>query len=250
MGYVDKTRFSGSIYLGLPANFNDKIILRRINLIDTIPDFYNKNLNMVEVGCGNGATSLRLAEKFNKIDCLDISPLNQNDFENYKNKLHVHNCNFSIVNIENQNELKNKYDRLICFEVIEHFSDDSSVSKLFDMLKSGGKAAITVPNKWWIFETHGAKLPFLKWNRVPFFSWLPKPIHQKYANARIYTSSRIVKLLQNAGFIVKDVKYITAPMDVLKEGKLKDLLTNFLFKNNTTKIPIFSTSIFISAEKS
>lgn len=39
MGFVDKNRFSGSIYLGLPASFNDKIILRRINLIDTIPDF-------------------------------------------------------------------------------------------------------------------------------------------------------------------------------------------------------------------
>lgn len=211
--------------------------------------FYGNNLDLVEVGCGNGATSLRLADKFKSIDCLDISPLNQNDFETYKNKLNVKNCNFSIINIEEQNELKNKYDRLICFEVIEHFSDDKSVSKLFDMLKPGGKAAITVPNKWWIFETHGAKLPLLKWNRVPFFSWLPKPIHQKYANARIYTTNRIVKLLQNSGFVINNVKYITAPMDVLKEGKLKDTLTGSIFKNDTTTIPMFSTSIFISAEK-
>ncbi len=249
MGYVDKNRFDGDIYLGLPASFNDKIIIRRINLINQIQNFYDKDLDLVEVGCGNGATLLRVTDKFNSAIGYDISPLNQPEFENNKKVLNITNASFKLMDIEKQSNIKNQFDRLICFEVIEHLADDKNISKLFDMLKPGGKAAISVPNKWWVFETHGAKLPLLKWNRVPLFSWLPKPIHERYSNARIYTKNRIIKLFTNAGFQIKDVKYVTAPMDVLSEGKLKDFLTSTIFKEDTTSIPMFSTSIFLHVEK-
>ena len=59
-------------------------------------------------------------------------------------------------------------DRLISFEVIEHLPGEEGVANYSKSLKMGGIAAISVPNKWWIFETHGAKLPLLPWNRVPF----------------------------------------------------------------------------------
>ena len=249
MGFVDKNRFSEEIYLGLPANFNDKIITRRINIINSIENFYDTKLNCAEIGCGNGATAIRLANYFNSIDCYDIFENNKNEFEKNAQALNVTNCSFLQSDIEKDTITHEKYDRLICFEVIEHFKDDNSVTNLYKMIKKGGKAVISVPNKWWIFETHGAKLPLLPWNRVPFFSWLPKPIHEKFANARIYTKGRIVKLLKNAGFKIEEVKYVTAPMDVLKEGKLKEFLTSTIFKNDTTKIPFFSTSIFIYVSK-
>lgn len=249
MGHVDKNRFDNNIYLGLPANFNDKIITRRINLISNIKDFYGDNFICAEIGCGNGATALRLSKKFKQIDCYDIFEDNKVEFEKNAKNLSVTNCNFILSDVESDLIKDDYYDRIICFEVIEHFKDDKNVSKLYKMLKTGGKAIISVPNKWWIFETHGAKLPFLPWNRVPFFSWLPKPIHQKYANARIYTKQRIIKLLKQAGFKVESVKYITAPMDVLKEGKLKYFLTSTIFKNDITSIPFFSTSIFVYLTK-
>ena len=133
--------------------------------------------------------------------------------------------------------------------MIEHLKDENSVKFYYDILKDGGLAAITVPNKWWIFETHGASLPLLPWNRIPFFSWLPRIIHEKFANARIYTKKRIIKLLESAGFKIKSVEYITAPLDVLKEGKLKSFLIKNIFRGDTTKIPFLSTSIFIVGEK-
>ena len=117
------------------------------------------------------------------------------------------------------------------------------------MLNPGGLAAISVPNKWWVFETHGAKLPLLPWNRVPFFSWLPRVIHERYANARIYTVQRIIHLMRKHGFTVIDHTYITAPMDVLKEGKLKRFLVKNIFTGDTTKVPFLSTSIFVIAQK-
>ncbi len=48
---------------------------------------------------------------------------------------------------------------------------------------------------------------------------------------------------------LKVIEYITAPLDVLKEGKLKSFLLKNIFKGNTTKVPFLSTSIFIVVEK-
>ena len=106
------------------------------------------------------------------------------------------NCELKILDVVTTSSTE-KFDRIISFEVIEHLSNESGVQYYFDSLKDDGILAITVPNKWWIFETHGANLPLLPWNRVPFFSWLPKFIHERFANARIYTKKRIKKLLEN-----------------------------------------------------
>ncbi len=235
-------------YIGRPADFNDRIIQKRINLVRKIPNFVSKELDLVEIGCGNGASMLLLADGMKSCLGVELFEGNKEEFETLKKKLGISNCEFKIFNIE-KDKLNRKFDRLISFEVIEHLKDENSVKAYYDLLKDSGLAAITVPNKWWIFETHGASLPILPWNRVPFFSWLPRFIHEKFANARIYTKKRIIKLLESAGFKIKSAEYITAPLDVLKEGKLKSFLLEYIFKGNTTKIPLLSTSIFIVAEK-
>jgi 2-polyprenyl-3-methyl-5-hydroxy-6-metoxy-1,4-benzoquinol methylase len=136
---------------------------------------------------------------------------------------------------------------MVSFEVIEHLRSEDSIANYAASLVPGGMAVFSVPNKWWIFETHGARLPLLPWNRVPFFSWLPTPIHERFANARIYTRSRIVKLLEKHGFSVQSTAYVTAPLDVLPAGALKRFLQRWIFKGDTTRIPFFSTAIFVVA---
>ena len=49
------------LYLGRPADFTDKIITRRINLVKQIPNFCGKNYELLDIGCGNGASSFLLA---------------------------------------------------------------------------------------------------------------------------------------------------------------------------------------------
>lgn len=248
MTFVDRNLFVKGHYLGKPAEFTDRIILKRIALTEQIEGFCRKNLTLADVGCGNGASMFLLADKMQKCVGIEVFSTHQQAFEQMKVQTHATNCEFVVFDIEQQ-VYPEQFDRIICFEVIEHLADDRNIKALFEMLKSGGKAAISVPNKWWIFETHGAKLPFLPWNRVPFFSWLPRPIHERFANARIYTKQRISKLLESVGFEVEQMQYITAPMDVLKEGKLKDWLLDNIFTGNTTEIPFLSTSIFVSVRK-
>src|SRR5690606_1113880 len=125
---------------------------------------------------------------------IEMNDDHEEEFKRFKKQFQAENCEFNILNIEKTKPVK-QYDRIISFEVIEHLTSEDAVQFYYESLKPGGLMAISVPNKWWIFETHGAKLPLLPWNRVPFFSWLPTPIHEKWANARIYTRKRILRLL-------------------------------------------------------
>ena len=43
-------------YLGRPADFSDRIVERRINLVNGITGFTGKNLSLLDIGCGNGAS--------------------------------------------------------------------------------------------------------------------------------------------------------------------------------------------------
>jgi SAM-dependent methyltransferase len=244
---VDKKLFQDAHYLGKPADDVDKIISRRINVLERYPEFFDSNADLIEVGSGSGATITRLANRFKSALGIDIFDYAE-AYKQQQVKNHDTKSIFKKLDLE-QEPLPGLYDRLISFEVIEHLKSDDSISKYNELLKPGGIAAITVPNKWWIFETHGAKLPFLPWNRVPFFSWLPTTIHERYANARIYTRGRIVSLFEKHGFAVIDAVYITAPMDVLKEGKLKEILVKNVFGNDTTSSPFLATSVFVIARK-
>ena len=189
-----------------------------------------------------------LSQKMKYCLGLEITDDHLSEFNKFKEKNNLSNCECKIMDIE-KNDPPMQFDRIISFEVIEHLANEKGVAFYNKALRKGGLAAISVPNKWWIFETHGAKLPLLPWNRVPFFSWLPKRIHEKYANARIYTRKRITGLLEKHGFTILSAEYITAPMDVLKDGKLKRFLLKHIFNTDTTKIPFLSTSIMVVAKK-
>jgi len=61
---------------------------------------------------------------------------------------------------------------------------------------------------------------------------------KKFANARIYTKTRIRKLLESHGFEVLSFQYITTPLDHFPDGKIKDWLLKNVFTTITTKFPL------------
>jgi 2-polyprenyl-3-methyl-5-hydroxy-6-metoxy-1,4-benzoquinol methylase len=240
----------GGHYLGRPADATDRIISRRVNLVRAIDGFVSTDKTLLEIGCGNGATTLMLAPDMKSVLAIDIVDEYKQDILRQAAEKGLNNCAFMCVNIEDDGAaVSGTFDRIISFEVIEHLQHESSVAFFREKLADDGILAISVPNKWWIFETHGAKLPLLPWNRVPFFSWLPRPLHERWANARIYTKKRIERLLREHGFEILSSRYITAPMDVLPEGKFKRWVIRNFFANDTTQVPFKSTSIFVVARK-
>jgi 2-polyprenyl-3-methyl-5-hydroxy-6-metoxy-1,4-benzoquinol methylase len=245
---VDKTLFESEHYLGKPADNNDLLVWRRIDLVKAYPGFLDSTLDMVEIGCGNGNTAVPMAKHFKSVMGLEYASVHAQEFEALRAAQGAENAAFGVWDIMAK-PYEPAADRLVSFEVIEHLPSDDGVANYAKSLKVGGIAAISVPNKWWIFETHGAKLPLLPWNRVPFFSWLPRPLHERWAHARIYTKQRICSLLEQHGFEIEKVEYIMAPMDVIKWGPLQRFLRRWVFNSHTTKIPFKAVSILVFCKR-
>jgi 2-polyprenyl-3-methyl-5-hydroxy-6-metoxy-1,4-benzoquinol methylase len=236
--------------LGKPAEYNEYIVERRIQILRQMDGFLNPDKTLLDFGCGNGATMMLLAGSFRSCHGVDLSPGNERLFAREAAARGITNCSFSVEDLERLEVRGRSYDRIVCFEVLEHLRDDRAAARtMHRLLSQGGKAAVSVPNKWWIFETHGAHLPLLPWNRIPFFSWLPTPLHERFAKARIYTRKRIVHLLREAGFRTASAHHVTAPMDRVGWQPLQRLLRRTVFGSHTTRLPLLATSIMVLAEK-
>lgn len=246
MTKIDENLFRDEHYLGRPADLTDKIVSRRVELTRLIPNFLSKNYDLIEIGCGNGATISMIANELKSCLGTDINNDHELEFKQFNNA--YNNVSFQVLNIEKELPTK-QYDRLISFEVIEHLLEEKSVANFSKCLLDGGEAVISVPNKWWIFEIHGAKIPGYRTKRVPFLSWMPRFIHEPLANARIYSKPRIKRLMEDSGFEVKSMQYITAPLDVLKESAFKRFMLKYFFNSSTTHIPFMSVSILVHCVK-
>lgn len=246
MTKIDEKLFVDEHYLGRPADLGDKIVSRRVEMLRNVVGFTGKEHRLIEIGCGNGASIALLANDFGYLLGTDINNDHESDFRAFNAS--YTNVDFQVLNIEKELP-KEQYDRLISFEVIEHLLSEDSVAQFSKCLRSGGQAIISVPNRWWIFEIHGAKIPGFRTRRVPFLSWMPKWIHEPLANARIYSKSRITKLMEKSGFEVRSCQYVTAPLDVLKDGAFKRFMVKHFFGKNETKIPIMGVSVLVHAIK-
>ena len=108
MTRVDEKLFEGEHYLGRPADTTDKIISRRVELVKKIPGFCNKEMNLLEIGCGNGATLLLMADEMQ--NCLGVDVFDHTEqFKKIKAEKGINNCEVILKNIERE-ELNQQFD--------------------------------------------------------------------------------------------------------------------------------------------
>jgi len=234
---------------GKPADEKDLILLRRCRLARRVAP--PGGGVMLDLGCGNGAQTLLFSEDFSEIVGVDIINRHLLDFrERLRREARAERVLPVLYDGCRLPVRTASIDYVISFEVLEHVEDEGRVlSELARIVKPGGVLVMTVPNRWWVFETHGADLPLLPWNRVPFFGWLPRRIHDRYARARNYSRPEIVRKLSSAGFTVTQGVYVTAPMDVVRWTPLRNALRKTVFRGDDTGVPVLSTSIMIAARR-
>lgn len=236
---------------GKPADFDDFVLGRRFRLFQKYCAPVSDPV-VLDFGSGTGGMSHYFAPVSGRFVAMDV---NEAYLETLR-RSHQGTATESRVTTVCADAGRlpfedGEFDLVVSFEVIEHVPDEkAALREIFRVLKPGGQFFFTIPNKWWIFETHGANLPLLPWNRVPGFGWLPKAIHDKYALARNYTKPEIRHLLEAAGLIVGHLGYMTAPMDVLKKApRLQEFLRSTFFHGDETGVPILSTSLFAFGKK-
>ncbi len=234
---------------GIPASGGQLILHRRARLLKMLhPD---PGGLLLDFGCGNGAQTLLLADSFDQIYGVDINESFLKGYQDILRNSPLNSMTSLLATGGQPVDLPSDcIDLATSFTVLEHVPDEKPVLKdLHRLLKPDGKLMVTVPNRWWIFETHGANLPLLPWNRVPFVSWWPKKLHDRFARARIYQRAEICKLVQEAGFKVDEVFYMTAPLDVIKWAPLRNFLRKTLFRGDRSNFPFMATEIVVFASK-
>ena len=103
-----------------------------------------------------------------------------------------------------RNFIKQKFDIIICSEVLEHLKEDElAIKQIKKMLKNNGIAIISVPSK---------NAPLYKWGFASDFD-------RGVGHLRRYSINDLSSLLKNAGLTIVEVR------------KIEGLLRNFLFLN-------------------
>ncbi len=246
------TRPSGSpphLAGGQPADAEDFLLSRRYHLV--APYLPENGTRLLDFGCGSGAQTLHFARDFERIVGVDVDAgfLREFAVEIVRRDLtgHILPVQYDGTHLPCAD---GSVDCVVSFEVLEHVTDEqAALSEMYRVLCPGGVLVMSVPNRWWIFETHGANLPLLPWNRVPFFSWLPKHIHDRFARARIYRKREIVSMLERSGFHCDHSCYITAPMDVVPWPALRNFLRATVFRSDSTVLPVLATAVLVVARR-
>ena len=234
---------------GKSAESTDLLIQRRHRMVVAMAP--PRGGVLLDFGCGTGPQTMLFAPHFDKVLGADVEEGSLRELDrlareaNLSDRIEtVHYDGFTLP-VES-----GSVDYAISFEVLEHVDDEKrALEELHRVLKPGGVLAMSVPNRWWVFETHGAALPLLKWNRVPFFSWLPKPIHDRWARARIYSRREITRKLRAAGFTIQQAVYVTAPMDVVRNPALQKGLRTVVFRGDRTSCPFLSTAVLVTCHR-
>lgn len=178
---------------GFDATYSNFI---RFDILDNIKEERTKTLNILEIGCGTGATLLEIKSRYRNANIYGIE-INENVCEIAKN-----NCNLIIGNVE-LIELpysNNFFDYIILGDILEHLNDPWKVlNKIKKYLKKEGFLIASIPN---IMHVSIVK-ELIKGS----FSYASSGILDR-THLRFFTLKEIQKLFEDNKYSIKNVQAI------------------------------------------
>jgi SAM-dependent methyltransferase len=148
----------------------------------------------LDAGCGIGLNALYLAEKRPGaiIDACDLTPGLVQAANLLRNTLKLSNVNIFEMDLTRLSEIE-KYDLIICMDVIEHIEDDRSVLMNFSRaLKEGGILLLSTNHKRHVKR------------RLKGLNYSGGITHVRDG----YTEDSLRELLQNNGFGVRSIRNV------------------------------------------
>ncbi len=188
---------------------------RRLELIDKLAPLAGDRL--LDIGCGNGAYTVEMASRFERVDAIDIEP---ERLDQFRAAAPPDNVVIDQLSADDLPFDDGTFDRITAIEVMEHVIDVPAVlTEVCRVLKPGGYFALTTPNRLWPFEQHGYRLAGKRrpgWS-LPGLTWVP-PLHRKLSNADAFTQGRLENLLSDAGLTPHGADTMFPPLDRFENG--------------------------------
>jgi SAM-dependent methyltransferase len=117
-----------------------------------------KDLHILNAGCGSGELSLQLAAAGHRVLGIDPSPDYIDLARRNAEQIGVENCSFLVSSIEDF-DTEETFDCVVATDVLEHIEDDvTAFEKLVRLVKPDGIVLITVPAGQWLFGFHDEAL--------------------------------------------------------------------------------------------
>ena len=140
-----------------------------------IKDYLCFDSDVLEVGCGNGYSTVFFSDFVKHIDAFDYS---ENMIYSAKKLVQKENIRFFVDNILEPKNIEKKYDVVICVRVLinlDSFSQQAkAIENMASFLKKGGKLILVEGFKEGFYELSRLRdelgLPLLKASAINFYS--------------------------------------------------------------------------------
>lgn len=177
---------------------------------------------VIDVGCGNGAYTLRIAERFVETVGVDLEPDRVSDFRKVAaaaaprlaaegRSVHVRLGSASALPYADAH-----FDVVTAIETMEHLGAqmDAVLQEVARTIRPGGSFYLTTPNRWWPLEQHGFRVRE-KWRpgwQFPFLTWIPA-IHRRFSRNDAFTPQRLDRIVTPHGFRRTGLAFMFPPLD-------------------------------------
>lgn len=110
--------------------------------------FLSSDVTVLDLGCGNGAHTLKAAEQARQVKGIDQSADNLRAAQNLARDHHINNVAFGQCNLENSlDEPSHYYSAVLALDVLEHLNNrDQFLRETKRVLAVDGRLFLSVPN--------------------------------------------------------------------------------------------------------
>ncbi|NER15582.1 class I SAM-dependent methyltransferase [Spongiivirga citrea] len=157
-----------------------------------------KGLNILEIGCGTGISTLALSEQGANVVGIDVDEgalavgRDRLRVAGFEPEMHLMNADAIETNFKDR-----KFDFIIYYAVLEHMTVNErlvSLKAAWDMLPKGSfLSVIETPNRLWYYDSHTAAMPF--------YDWLPDDLayaYSKFSPRKVFNDSYSYESLDEA----------------------------------------------------
>ncbi len=161
----------------IEEHVESRILIDRIRVVPWLSKNINlQNLEILEIGCGTGSSSITLAEQGANVLGVDIHKESL-EIAKLRSKVYDLNIEFLECSSVDIHKLGKEFDAIILYATLEHLTIEErllTLERCKEILNKGGYIiTIEAPNRLWYFDSHTSELPF--------FQWLPDNLAYRYS---------------------------------------------------------------------